>query len=65
MPPWSPTGMFRDRFFAYASRLRFPRLVALTVAFFIVDILVPDIIPFADELLLGLVAVLLSMLKKR
>jgi Family of unknown function (DUF6116) len=65
MPRWSPTGMIRDRLFAFASRLRFPRLVALTVALFVLDVLVPDMIPFADELILGLVAVLLSMVKKR
>jgi len=65
MPRCSPSGMIRDRFFAFASRLRFPRLLALTVALFVVDILVPDLIPFADELLLGLIVVLLSMLKKR
>jgi Family of unknown function (DUF6116) len=65
MPRWSPTGMIRDRLLLFASRLRFPKLVALTVALFVLDVLVPDMIPFADELILGLVAVLLAMVKNR
>lgn len=60
----TPSGIFWNRLFAFASRLRFPKLVALTVALFVIDLLVPDVIPFADELLLGLVAVLLSMIRK-
>lgn len=49
----------------YAARLRFPRLLALTAALFVIDLLVPDFIPFADEIILGLLATLLAMLKKK
>jgi len=49
----------------YASRLRFPRLLALTSILFLADLVVPDAIPFIDEILLGLGATLLAMLKKR
>jgi len=48
----------------YASRHRFPKLLALAAAVFIVDLILPDVIPFADEILLGLITLLLAMLKK-
>jgi len=47
------------------SRLRFPWLLLLTAALFVFDLLVPDLIPFADEILLGLLTTLLATLKKR
>ena len=53
-----------DRLLEYATRLRFPKLLALTALVFVVDLIVPDVIPFADEILLGLITLLLAMLKK-
>jgi hypothetical protein len=50
------------RFF---GRLSYPRLFALTAALFLVDLAVPDVIPFADELLLGLGTLLLANWKDR
>jgi hypothetical protein len=38
----------------FSARLRFPRLFFLTALVFIGDLFVPDLIPFADEILLGL-----------
>ena len=38
----------------FFGRLSYPRLFALTVALFALDVLIPDMVPFADELLLGL-----------
>jgi len=49
----------------YASRLKFPKLLALVTILFIIDFLVPDPIPFIDEILMGLLAGLLGMWKKR
>lgn len=49
----------------YASRLRFPVLAALTAAAFLIDLIVPDLVPFIDELVLGLVAVFLGTLRSR
>jgi hypothetical protein len=57
--------MIQDRLMQYASRLRFPKLLALTAAVFILDLIFPDVIPFADEILLGLMTLLLGTLKKR
>jgi hypothetical protein len=50
---------------AYLATLRFPVLFALTVTLLILDLLIPDIIPFADEILLGLGATLLGNWRKR
>jgi hypothetical protein len=55
----------QDRLIQYASRLRFPKLLALAAFVFVVDLILPDVIPFADEILLGLVTLLLGTLKKR
>jgi len=49
----------------FAAGLRFPRLMAITAALFILDVIIPDMIPFADEILLGLLSLLLASLKKR
>lgn len=52
--------------FARLTRnLRFPQLFLLIVALFIVDMMVPDIVPFVDEIILGLLALVLGNLKKR
>ncbi|HEY6942104.1 DUF6116 family protein [Dokdonella sp.] len=48
----------------WAGRLRFPRLALLTAALFVADLLVPDVIPFVDEILLGLGTLLLANLKQ-
>lgn len=47
------------------SRLRFPRLLALVVLLFLVDLVLPDFIPFIDEILLGLFAAILACLRER
>ena len=49
----------------FASRLRFPKLFGITLAVLIVDVLVPDLIPFVDEILLALVTALLGSWKRR
>ena len=52
-------------FVAYLGRLKFPRLLLATAALFVVDLVVPDFIPFADELLLALATLTLSRWKRR
>ena len=61
----SKGGFAIQRLLDYAARLRFPKLLALTGILFLADLVVPDAIPFIDEILLGLGATLLAMLKKR
>lgn len=46
------------------DRLSFPRLFLLSAALFLLDLALPDFIPFADELLLGLATLLLARWKK-
>ena len=48
----------------FLARLRFPVLFVVTVVLFSIDLVVPDAIPFVDEILLGLAAVLLGKLKR-
>jgi Family of unknown function (DUF6116) len=57
--------MIQDRLIQYASGLRFPKLLALAALVFVIDLIIPDVIPFADEILLGLITLLLGTLKKR
>ena len=49
---------------AYAARLRFPALFALSAALFVADLIIPDMIPVADELLLGLLTAGLAAWRK-
>ena len=55
----------QSRIHEFASRLRFPKLFAITLVIFIVDVVTPDLIPFVDEILLALVTALLGSWKRR
>lgn len=46
------------------GRLSYPKLFLTAAVLFLVDAVVPDLIPFADELLLGLGTLLLANWKK-
>lgn len=48
-----------------AENLRFPRLAMLTGMLFVLDLLIPDVLPFIDEILLGLATLLLANLRKK
>jgi hypothetical protein len=49
----------------FAAGLRFPTLFKLVAALFVVDLFMPDLIPFLDEILLALGTLLLAALRKR
>lgn len=49
----------------WVARLRFPQLFVLTVVLFLVNLVVPDGIPLFDEILLGLVSLLLASVKEK
>lgn len=55
----------RDVVLRFAERLRFPWLFAVTAVLFGLDVLIPDFIPFADEILLGLLTMLFGVWRKR
>ena len=60
----TPWNVIQNRFMRYASNLRFPRLLAITSGLFVIDLFFPDVVPFVDEILLGLISLLLASLKK-
>ena len=49
---------------AFANGLRFKELFLLILGLFLLDLVIPDMIPMIDEIILGLLAVLLANLKK-
>jgi len=49
----------------WLRRLSYPRLFVLTAALFVFSLLIPDPLPFVDELLLGLFTLLLARRKRR
>jgi hypothetical protein len=49
----------------FADGLRFRQLFLFTATLFFIDLLVPDFIPFIDELLLGLLTLLLAAWRKK
>ena len=44
----------------FASKLRFPWLFGITASLFVLDLFIPDFIPFADEILLALATLVLG-----
>jgi hypothetical protein len=55
----------KKRLTRYLESLRFPWLLLVTAVLFVANLLVPDALPFVDEILLALVAVILGRVKKR
>lgn len=49
----------------WAGRLSHPRLFAVIGALFVFDLMVPDLIPFIDEILLGLGTLVIANLKRK
>lgn len=57
----TPIGILVQRRFGH---LRFPQIFVLTAAVFVLDLFIPDLIPFIDEILLGLATLLLASLRR-
>jgi hypothetical protein len=55
----------KKRLITFLESLRFPWLLLVTLALFLVNVVVPDVIPFVDEILLALIAVVLARLKRK
>jgi hypothetical protein len=49
----------------YFARLRFPWLFAVAALVFGIDLVFPDMLPFVDELMLGLATLLMGAWRKR
>ena len=52
-------------FLGWARRRRFPTLLLITGGLFVLDLIVPDLVPFVDEILLGLATLVLARWKDR
>ncbi len=48
----------------WVGKLSYPKLFMLTAILFVGDVLIPDFIPFVDEILLGLGTLLLANWKR-
>jgi hypothetical protein len=57
-------GWLRKHLFGWAEKLRFPWLLLLTAALFVINVVIPDPVPFIDEILLGLGTIILSRWRK-
>ncbi|MCH8163015.1 MAG: hypothetical protein IIA99_02825 [Proteobacteria bacterium] len=53
-----------ETFLKNANQLKFKNIFFLVVGLFIIDLLVPDFIPYIDEIILGLLAIILANWKK-
>ena len=57
--------MIRTLLGSYGAKLRFPQLFMIAASLFFVDLLIPDLIPFIDEILLGLLTLLLGSMQNK
>ena len=61
----SPGSAVKNAATQRGRRLRFPTLFVLVGLLFLVDLLVPDFIPFIDEIILGLITVMLGLWREK
>ena len=59
----TPASMI-EMFLKNANQLRFRNLFFIVITLFFVDLLIPDFIPLVDEIILGLLAIILANWKK-
>jgi hypothetical protein len=57
--------MIGDLVRRYAAGMRFPTLFFAVGTLFVIDVLVPDVIPFLDEIMLALTTLMLASIRKR
>ena len=48
----------------YGTRLRYPHLLLVAGGFFALDLVLPDGLPFLDEIVLGLMTLVFSLWRK-
>lgn len=51
-------------FMAFANKLKFKNLFLIVIGLFVTDLIIPDFIPLIDEIILGLLAIILANWKK-
>jgi hypothetical protein len=47
-------------FLTFANKLKFTNLFLIVIVLFITDLVIPDFIPLIDEIILGLLAIILA-----
>ena len=57
---WMNPRVLITLFFAFADQLKFKNLFLIVIGLFTLDLFIPDFIPFIDELILGLLAIILA-----
>ena len=62
---YAMSSMMLSPFLEWARKLRYPTLFKITAALFMLSALLPDPVPFVDEILFGLGTLLLANWKKR
>ena len=55
---------FVSTFLSFADKLKFRNLFIIVISLFVADLFVPDFIPFIDEIILGLLTIILANWKK-
>jgi hypothetical protein len=58
------TNSLISLFLTFANQLKFKNLFLLVISLFVIDLLVPDFIPMIDEIILGLLAIILANWKR-
>jgi len=51
-------------FLGFANKLKFRNLFFIVIGLFVLDLFIPDFIPLIDEIILGLLAIILANWKK-
>jgi hypothetical protein len=51
-------------FLNFANQLKFRNLFLIVIGLFFIDLLIPDFIPLIDEVMLGLLAIILANWKR-
>lgn len=64
-PSTPPRGPVQELVGSLVGRLKYPWVFTLLVVLFVVDLLVPDPIPFIDELMLALLTLLVGSWRTR
>lgn len=50
---------------AAVSRLKYPWLLGITIAVLLIDLLIPDFVPFIDEIFLATMTAMLALWRER
>lgn len=58
-------GSSNSSLFSFLGGLRFPQLFVVLAVVFLIDLFIPDVLPFVDELILGLLTLMTGTWRDR